>query len=47
VQVYQIDGTLLRSWDIEDVNGAHFIRIGPEGNVWTSSASTVPKASCY
>jgi DNA-binding beta-propeller fold protein YncE len=37
VQVYKADGTLLRSWDVEDVNGAHFIRIGPAGNVWTAN----------
>lgn len=37
VQVYQTDGMLLRSWDIQDVNGAHFIRIGPEGNVWAAN----------
>lgn len=37
VQVYQADGTLLRTWDIEDVSGAHFIRIGPAGNVWAAN----------
>ncbi|UCE50530.1 MAG: hypothetical protein JSW47_10275 [Phycisphaerales bacterium] len=37
VQVYQTDGTLLRSWDIEDVSGAHYIRVGPAGNVWTAN----------
>lgn len=37
VQVYQTDGTLLRTWDIEDVSGAHYIRIGPAGNVWTAN----------
>jgi DNA-binding beta-propeller fold protein YncE len=37
VQVYQTDGTLLRAWDIEDVSGAHYIRIGPAGNVWAAN----------
>ncbi len=37
VQVYKSDGTFLRSWDIEDVNGAHFIRIGPKGNIWAAN----------
>ncbi|MFC1634429.1 peptidyl-alpha-hydroxyglycine alpha-amidating lyase family protein [Planctomycetota bacterium] len=37
VQVYQIDGTLLRAWNVEDANGAHFIRIGPAGNIWTAN----------
>lgn len=37
VQVYTIDGTLLRAWNVEDANGAHFIRIGPSGNVWAAN----------
>jgi DNA-binding beta-propeller fold protein YncE len=37
VQVYETDGTLLRAWNVEDANGAHFIRIGPEGNVWAAN----------
>ena len=37
VQVYTIDGTLLRTWNVADPNGAHFIRIGPAGNVWTAN----------
>jgi DNA-binding beta-propeller fold protein YncE len=37
VQVYKTDGTLVRAWDVEDPNGAHFIRIGPAGNVWTAN----------
>ncbi len=36
VQVYRADGTFLRAWNVEDFSGAHFIRIGPEGNVWTA-----------
>lgn len=36
VQVYQADGTFLRAWNIEDANGAHGIRIGPENSVWTT-----------
>jgi streptogramin lyase len=36
VQVYQADGAFLRAWDIEDVGGAHGIRIGPENSVWTT-----------
>lgn len=47
VQVYQTDGTLLRAWNVEDSAGAHFIRIGPAGNVWTANISrhTVRKYS--
>ncbi|MBN2317078.1 MAG: hypothetical protein JXM79_24335 [Sedimentisphaerales bacterium] len=37
VQVYHPDGTFLRAWNVEDPNGAHFIRIGPAGNVWTAN----------
>lgn len=37
VQVYEPDGTLLRAWNVEDANGAHFIRIGPGGNVWAAN----------
>ena len=40
VQIYQTDGTLLDAWKVEDSNGAHFIRIGPSGNVWTSNIKT-------
>ena len=36
IQVYGADGTFLRAWDMEDSSGAHFIRVGPEGNVWTA-----------
>ncbi len=36
IQVYKTDGTFLRCWDMEDPSGAHFIRVGPEGNVWTA-----------
>jgi len=37
VQVYRADGTFLRAWNVEAFGGAHFIRIGPEGNVWTAN----------
>lgn len=37
VQVYQPDGKFLRAWNIEDFGGAHYIRIGPKGNVWTAN----------
>jgi DNA-binding beta-propeller fold protein YncE len=37
VQVYQADGALLRAWNVEDPNGAHFVRIGPAGNIWTAN----------
>ncbi|MCU0917930.1 MAG: peptidyl-alpha-hydroxyglycine alpha-amidating lyase family protein [Planctomycetes bacterium] len=36
VQVYRTDGTFVRSWDIKDASGAHFIRVDPEGNIWTT-----------
>ena len=36
IQVYRTDGALLRSWDMEDPSGAHFIRVGPEGNIWAA-----------
>jgi len=37
VQVYKTDGTLLRAWYMEDSSGSHFIRIGPDGNIWTAN----------
>jgi len=37
VQVYHSDGTFLRAWNVEDPNGAHFIRIGPAGNIWAAN----------
>ena len=37
VQVYKTDGEFIRSWDSGDPSGAHFIRIDPEGNVWTAN----------
>jgi len=37
VQVYKTDGTLVRAWVVEDSSGSHFIRIGPEGNIWTAN----------
>jgi len=36
VQVYRTDGTFVRAWDIKDAAGAHFIRVDPEGNIWTT-----------
>jgi hypothetical protein len=36
IQVYKADGKFLRSWDMEDPSGAHFIRVGPESNIWTA-----------
>ena len=36
VQVYRTDGTYVRAWDIKDSTGAHFIRVDPEGNIWTT-----------
>jgi len=40
VQVYKADGTFLRAWNTEDFSGAHYIRIGPEGNVWTANINS-------
>jgi DNA-binding beta-propeller fold protein YncE len=37
VQVYKTDGTFVRAWDSGDSSGAHYIRIDPEGNVWTAN----------
>ncbi|MBN1806689.1 MAG: 6-bladed beta-propeller [Sedimentisphaerales bacterium] len=37
VQVYKADGTLVRAFYMEDAGGTHFIRIGPEGNIWTAN----------
>jgi streptogramin lyase len=37
VQVYKIDGTLVRAFYMEDSSGSHFIRIGPDGNIWTAN----------
>jgi hypothetical protein len=37
VQVYKIDGTLVRAFYMEDSSGSHFIRIGPGGNIWTAN----------
>ena len=39
VQVYKTDGTMVRAWIMEDSSGSHFIRIGPEGNIWTANIS--------
>ncbi len=36
VQVYRTDGAFVRAWDIKDATGAHFIRVDPEGNIWTT-----------
>jgi len=40
VQIYRTDGTFVRSWDMEDFAGAHFIRIDPAGNIWTANISS-------
>jgi len=37
VQIYRPDGTFVRAWNIDGFAGAHYIRVGPEGNVWTTS----------
>lgn len=37
VQVYKTDGTLVHAWFMEDSSGSHFIRVGPEGNIWTAN----------
>jgi DNA-binding beta-propeller fold protein YncE len=34
IQVYQADGKFVRSWGKEHVVTAHYIRFGPDGNVW-------------
>ncbi len=39
IQIYKTNGTLVRAWIMEDSSGSHFIRIGPEGNVWTANIS--------
>jgi DNA-binding beta-propeller fold protein YncE len=39
VQIYKVDGTLVRAWIMEDSSGSHFIRIGPKGNIWTANIS--------
>jgi hypothetical protein len=36
VQVYRADGVLVRTWSIDDVGGAHGLRIGPGNTVWTT-----------
>lgn len=40
VQVYRPNGKFLRAWNVEDFAGAHYIRIGPEGNVWTANINS-------
>lgn len=37
LQVYKTDGAFVSAWNSGDPNGAHFIRIDPEGNVWTAN----------
>lgn len=34
VQVYQRDGTLVRSWSTPNPKGTHHVKLDPEGNVW-------------
>jgi len=36
VQVYRRDGQLVRSWGQGVIKTAHYIRIGPKGNVWVA-----------
>ncbi|MCH5374005.1 MAG: hypothetical protein JJ992_08515, partial [Planctomycetes bacterium] len=36
VQVYRPDGTLVRQWNVDGFEGAHFIRIDHQGNIWTT-----------
>ena len=36
VQVYQSDGKFVRSWGKDQVVKAHYIRFGPDGNVWVA-----------
>ncbi len=36
VQVYSPDGALVRAWATPNSQGAHSIRIDPEGNVWVT-----------
>ncbi|MHC4434701.1 MAG: peptidyl-alpha-hydroxyglycine alpha-amidating lyase family protein [Planctomycetota bacterium] len=40
VQIYRPDGRLVDSWDVTDVTGAHYIRIGPEGNIWAANIAS-------
>ncbi len=40
VQIYRTDGTFVRSWDMDDFAGAHFIRIDPKGNIWIANISS-------
>jgi DNA-binding beta-propeller fold protein YncE len=40
VQVYQADGKFLRAWNVEDFGGAHYIRLGPKGSVWTANINS-------
>jgi NHL repeat len=37
VQIYRTDGTFVRAWYMDDFAGAHFIRVGPAGNIWTAN----------
>lgn len=34
VQVYGMDGALIRSWSTPNPKGTHHIRLGPDGNLW-------------
>ncbi|HPA18211.1 MAG TPA: peptidyl-alpha-hydroxyglycine alpha-amidating lyase family protein [Verrucomicrobiae bacterium] len=36
VQVYGMDGTLIRSWSTANPKGTHHIRLGPDGSVWVT-----------
>ncbi len=34
IQVYRVDGTWVRSWEVPNPSGAHHVRLDPQGNVW-------------
>ncbi len=36
VQIYEQDGTLVRTWSTGNPEGTHHIRLDPEGNVWVA-----------
>ena len=36
VQVFEADGTFVRSWGEKTLKTAHHIKIGPDGNVWAA-----------
>ena len=36
VQVYDAEGTLVRSWSTDNPKGTHHIKLDPDGNVWVA-----------